>query len=95
MDFTADVITESDEIVVDDLEACIHAPKVFAKAWSDGQLSGRRIRTLGSVLAGPAPVASGRCFVNLVGMGVQDVVLADRVVHAHRAVSDHPPVLQM
>lgn len=84
MDFAAEVIADSHEIVVDDLEACRHAPKVFAQAWSQGRLSGRDIRSLGSMLARPAATAPGRCFVNLVGMGVQDLVLADRVLGAHR-----------
>jgi ornithine cyclodeaminase/alanine dehydrogenase-like protein (mu-crystallin family)/DNA-binding response OmpR family regulator len=79
MDCAAEVIAQSDHIVVDDLEQNLKADRVFKQGFDAGLYGRDRVRELGEVLFGPRRAYPGRVFVNPLGMGLEDVYVAGRI----------------
>lgn len=81
MDFSVDTISESDVVVVDNWSACAAAPKVFRDAVLAGAVGQATTLELPTYLAkDELRDGAGRTFVNLVGMAVEDIVMASLVV---------------
>jgi ornithine cyclodeaminase/alanine dehydrogenase-like protein (mu-crystallin family) len=83
MDFSIDAIAESEVIVVDNWKACAAAPKIFRDAVQLDLISQDQVVELPTYISAesqPITYGAGRTFVNLVGMAIQDIVLASHVL---------------
>ena len=79
MDCHAEVIGNSDHIVVDDWDQNMKAKRVFRTGFDQGLYDRDRVNELSSVLFGPRRNYLGRVFVNPLGMGLEDVYVAGRI----------------
>lgn len=81
MDVDVSVFAPPTTVIVDDLEQCLSAKKVFKTAVEQGVLAPDSVRELSAVVGeqGVEPLR-GRVLVNPVGMSVQDLVLARKVL---------------
>lgn len=79
MDCHAEVIGNSDHIVVDDWGQNMKAERVFRTGFDRGLYDRDRVDELSSVLFGPRRNYLGRVFVNPLGMGLEDVYVAGRI----------------
>ncbi len=89
LDFELPVIVNSNHIVVDDWLQNMRAEKVFKTGVDQGLITRDRVIELADVLFGPRRVYEGRVFVNLIGMGLEDVYGAAQV--ARRLGVTMPP----
>jgi N-[(2S)-2-amino-2-carboxyethyl]-L-glutamate dehydrogenase len=82
MDFHLDVFVHSSALVVDDLEQCSKAKKVFNRGIESGLIEPSGVYELSSVLFGAhaGERFTGRILVNPIGMAIEDVLVA-RAVH--------------
>ena len=81
MDLDMSVFAPPTTVIVDDLEQCLAAKKVFKTAVEQRVVSPDGVRELSTVIEEPgANALSGRVLVNPLGMSVQDLVLARKVI---------------
>ncbi len=79
MDFSLESILANEHLIVDDWEQNIRAQKVF-KEGVDRQLIERdNVKEIGEVLFGGPHTYGGRIFVNPLGMGIEDIILAKAI----------------
>lgn len=81
MDLDKSVFAPPTTVIVDDLEQCLSAKKVFKTAVEQRVVSPDSVRELSAAIEEQdVDGADGRVLVNPVGMSVQDLVLARRVI---------------
>ncbi len=81
MDFSVDAIRQSEVVVVDNWDACVASPKVFRDAVLAGAVDQATTWDLPTYLARDnLRNVAGRTFLNLVGMAVEDIVMASHVL---------------
>ncbi len=81
MDLDKTVFAPPTAVIVDDLEQCLSAKKVFKTAVEQGIVSPDSVRELSAVIDEQGvDRPHGRVLVNPLGMSVQDLVLARRVI---------------
>lgn len=81
MDLDKSMFAPPTMVIVDDLEQCLSAKKVFKTAVEEGVVSTDSVRELSAVIGESDGVRPrGRVLVNPVGMSVQDLVLAQRII---------------
>jgi ornithine cyclodeaminase len=81
MDFGEDVFRDADAIVVDDVDQCVKARKVFKRCVDSGIIDVSRVVELGDTLFGAHRdrAFGGRVMVNTIGMAVEDLAVAREV----------------
>ena len=81
MDLDKTVFAPPTTVIVDDLEQCLAAKKVFKTAVERQVVVPDEVRELSSVIAdADGALPRGRVLVNPLGMSVQDLVLARRIL---------------
>jgi ornithine cyclodeaminase/alanine dehydrogenase-like protein (mu-crystallin family) len=80
-DLSLEVFADSDTLVVDDIEQCKKAKKVFKKGVDEGVIDPSLVHELSGVLYGDHKGRDfpGRVLVNPIGMAVEDVLVAKAV----------------
>lgn len=86
MDFDLDVYARSAQIIVDDWGQCERAKKVFKQGVDQGEITRENVIEISDALFGDAKdhKFTGRVIVNPLGMGVEDMVLAKKVLEKTR-----------
>ena len=90
MDFSLDVMMGSKHLIVDDWEQNTKAKKVFRDGVDSRIIIRSMVEEIGEVLFGPNKPRDGRVFVNPLGMGIEDVVVAKRIYDIVMEPSLHP-----
>lgn len=78
MDFSLDVMTGSDHLIVDDWFQNIQAKKVFREGVEKGLITRDKVEEFGEALFGVTQ-HKGRVFVNPLGMGMEDIYVASQI----------------
>ena len=88
LDPELEVLSESDTVVVDDLDLCTHEGRPLEKIKRKGMLEGMTIHTMGEVLTKGIELDSGksRIYFNPMGTVLTDLAVASHIVG--RALSD-------
>jgi len=79
MDFALDAMTKSSHIIVDDWEQNIKAKKVFKDGVDAKLITRDQVEEIGAVLFGEEKARTGRIFINPLGMGIEDIVVAKKI----------------
>lgn len=78
MDFELDVIKNSAHIIVDDWEQNKLAKKVFREGVENGDLTRENVTEVSELLFGLPREYKGRVFLNPLGMGIEDIYVAQK-----------------
>jgi ornithine cyclodeaminase len=81
-DFRPETVLAADKIVVDDFDQCNREEKLFHKLIRGGRLRREQIYAeLGEIVVGAKPGRTGNevVFANLMGMGIEDIAVANLV----------------
>jgi N-[(2S)-2-amino-2-carboxyethyl]-L-glutamate dehydrogenase len=78
MDFSLDVMTGSNHLIVDDWHQNTQAKKVFRTGVDSGVITRDKVEEFGEALFG-ATQHKGRIFVNPLGMGLEDIYVASKI----------------
>jgi ornithine cyclodeaminase/alanine dehydrogenase-like protein (mu-crystallin family) len=82
IDFTAEFISSSRHILVDDWQQNANSSKVFGNAVRAGIIDRNRVLELSSVLFNDFPSSDGgRIFVNPIGLGCEDIYVASKILN--------------
>lgn len=87
MDFEPAVYVEADAVVVDDWLQCTKAEKVFKYCVDQGLIDRSSVWELSEVVYGSqrSNIFSGKVIVNLIGMAVEDIVVARAIYERVRS----------
>jgi ornithine cyclodeaminase/alanine dehydrogenase-like protein (mu-crystallin family) len=91
-DFHLDVFTSAGTLVVDDLEQCRKAKKVFKRGIDEGVIDPSSVLELSGILFGgnTGSMHPGCVLVNPIGMAVEDIIVAKAVYDRVEADPDVP-----
>ncbi|MCX7053018.1 MAG: hypothetical protein NTU56_02240 [Proteobacteria bacterium] len=89
MDFHLDVFLKADWLIVDDIEQCSKAKKIFNRGIEQGLINPSSVYELSDVVHGDAKDMRfrGNVLVNPIGMAIEDLLVAKAV---YDAVKDDP-----
>ena len=92
MDFHLDVFLQADRIIVDDLEQCSLAKKVFNRGIEQGLIDPSSVRELSEIVYGKWKELrfEGKILVNPIGMAIEDVLVAKAIYDRVRNETDLP-----
>lgn len=79
MDFSLDAMMESKHLIVDDWEQNTKAKKVFKNGVDANLITRSRVEEIGEILFGQHKTRDGRIFVNPLGMGIEDIIVAKKI----------------